>query len=130
MNYQVTEKFSDGNLNDLGTFDTEKEANTFFSERLKSDGGKPTDMENWELELNKLTLNEDGDVDDIVTIKSQKLYEEGMMDRKNHKGENAIMYGFESVWNAEKGQLLYTFFFQGKKEEKTFLESELKKWYF
>ena len=119
MNFQVTETFSNGTSNELGTFQTETEARNFFSEHLKEDGYNPTDMENWDLELNKLTLDEDGDVKDIETI-----------ERKNYKGESAINYGFESVWNAEKQQLEYTFYFQGEKEEGTVLESELQNWYF
>jgi len=130
MNFQVTETFSNGTSNELGTFATETEARNFFSEQLKEDGYKPTDMESWELELNKLTLDEDGDVEDIETIESQTLYDEGTIDRKNYKGESAINYGFESVWNAEKQQLEYTFYFQGEKEEGTVLESELQNWYF
>jgi len=129
MNFQVTEKFSNGDSNQLGTFATETEARNFFAEQLKEDGHKPTDMESWKLELNKLTLDEDGDVEDIETIEGQTLYNEGTIDRKNYKGESAINYGFESVWNAEKQQLEYTFYFQGEKEEETVLESELQNWY-
>lgn len=125
MKFQVTETFSNGTSNELGTFATETEARNFFAEQLKEDGYKPADMESWELELNKLTLDED-----IETIESQTLYDEGTIDRKNYKGESAIKYGFESVWNAEKQQLEYTFYFQGEKEEGTVLESELQNWYF
>ena len=130
MNFQVTETFSNGNSNVLGTFKTETEARNFFAQQLKKDGYKPTDMESWELELNRLTLDEDGDVKDIETIEGQTLYSEGNIDRNNYKGENAINYGFESVWNAEKQELEYTFYFQGEKEEGTVLESELQNWYF
>ena len=130
MNFQVIETFSNGDSNQLGTFATETEARNFFVEQLKEDGHKPTDMESLELELNKLTLDEDGDVEDIETIERQTLYNEGTIDRKNYKGESAINYGFESVWNAEKQQLEYTFYFQGEKEEGTVLESELQNWYF
>lgn len=130
MKFQVTETFSNGTSNELGTFATETEARNFFAEQLKEDGYKPTETESWELELNKLTLDEDGDVEDFETIESQMLYEEGTIDRRNHKGESAINYGFESVWNAEKQQLEYTFYFQGEKEVETVLESELQNWYF
>ena len=129
MNFQVTETFSNGTSNELGTFATETEARNLFAEQLKEDGHKPTDMERWELELNQLTLDEDGDVEDIETIESQTLYTEGTIDRKNYKGESASYYGFESVWNAEKQELEYTFYFHGEKEEGTVLESELQNWY-
>ena len=129
MNFQVTETFSNGTSNELGTFATETEARNFFAEQLKEDGYKATDMESWELEVNKLTLDEDGDVEDIETIESQKLYTEGTIDRKNYKGESAINYGFERVWNAEKQEIEYTFYFQGEEEEGTVLESELQNWY-
>ena len=71
----------------------------------------------YEVSVNSIvTLDED-----IETIESQTLYNEGTIDRKNYKGESAINYGFESVWNAEKQQLEYTFYFQGEKEEGTVL---------
>ncbi|WP_299129434.1 hypothetical protein [uncultured Winogradskyella sp.] len=130
MNFQVTETFSNGTYNELGTFKTETEARNFFAEQLKEDGFQPTDMKSWDLELNKLNLDEDGDIEGIENIESQTLYNEGTIDRKNYKGESAINYGFESVWNAEKKELEYTFYFQGEKEEGTVLESELKNWYF
>ncbi len=130
MNFQVRETFSNGTSNELGTFKTEKEARNFFAEQLKEDGYRPTDMKEWYLELNMLTLDEDGYVEDIETIEGQTLYSEGIIDRKNYKGKSAINYGFESVWNAEKQQLEFTFYFQGKKEEGTVLESELQNWYF
>ena len=129
MKFQVTEIFSNGSSNEIGTFATEAEARTFFSEQLKEDGHKLTDMKSWELELNRLTIDEGGDVEDIETIESQTLYDEGTIDRKNGKGESAINYWFESVWNAEKKQLENTFYFQGEKEEGTILESELQNWY-
>ena len=129
MNFQVKETFSNETSNELGTFATETEARNFFAEQLKEDGHKPTDLESWELEVNKLTLDEDGNVEDIETIESQTLYTEGTIDRKNYKGESAINYGFESVWNAEKQELEYTFYFQGEKKEGTILESELQNWY-
>ena len=130
MNFQVTETFSNGTSNELGTFATEKEARNFFAQQLKEDGHKPTDLKSWELEVNKLTLDEDGNVEDIETIESQTLYTEGTIYRKNYKGESAINYGFERVWNAEKQEIEYTFYFQGEKEEGTVLESELQNWYF
>ena len=130
MNFQVTEIFSNGTSNELGTFATETEARNFFAQQLKEDGHKPTDMERWELELNKLTLDEDGDVEDIETIEIQTLYNEGTIDRKNYKGDSAINYGFVSVWNAEKQEIEYTFCFQDEKEEGTVLESELQNWYY
>ena len=130
MNYQVAQTFSNGTSNELGTFATETEAKNFFTKQLKEDSHKPTDLESWELELNKLTLDEDGDVEDGETIESQTLYNEGTIDRNNNKGETAIDYGFESVWNANKQQLEYTFYFQGEKEEGTVLESQLENWYF
>jgi len=129
MNFQVRETFSNGTSNKLGTFTTETEARNFFAEQLKEDGYNPNDMESCKLELNKLILDEDGDVVDIESIETQTLYNEGTIDRKNYKGESAINYGFESVWNAEKQQLEYTFYFQGEKEEGTVLESELQNWY-
>ena len=125
MNFQVTETFSNGTSNLLEPFKTDVEAKNFFVEQLKQDGSKPIDLESWSLELNKLT--EDSDVE---TIKSQTLYNEGTIDRKNNKGESAINYGFISVWNAAKQELEYTFYFQGEKEEGTVLESELENWYF
>ena len=125
MNFQVTETFSNGTSNLLEPFKTDVEAKNFFVEQLKQDGSKPIDLESWSLELNKLT--EDSDVE---TIKSQTLYNEGTIDRKNNKGESAINYGFVSVWNAAKQELEYTFYFQGEKEEGTVLESELENWYF
>ena len=125
MNFQVTETFSNGTSNLLKPFKTDVEAKNFFVEQLKQDGSKPIDLESWSLELNKLT--EDSDVE---TIKSQTLYNEGTIDRKNNKGESAINYGFVSVWNAAKQELEYTFYFQGEKEEGTVLESELENWYF
>ena len=42
----------------------ETEARNFFTEQLKEDGYKPTDMESWELELNKLIIDEDADFED------------------------------------------------------------------
>lgn len=128
MKFQVKETFSNGTSNELGSFATETEARNFFAEQLKEDGHKPTDLKSWELELNKLTLDEDGKMKDIEIIESQTLYKEGIIDRKNYKGESAINYGFESVWNAKEQQLEYTFYFQGEKE--TVLESEIKNWYF
>lgn len=128
--FKVTETFSNGTCNELGTFTTETEARNFFAEQLKEDGYKPTDMENWELELNKLTIDGDGDIEDVETIDGQTLYSEGTIDRKDYKGKSAINYGFESVWNAEKQELEYTFYFQGEEEEGTVLESQLQNWYF
>lgn len=128
--YQVSEIFSNGNSNELGKFPTEAAARKFFTEQLTKDGYKPTDMESWQLELNELTIDEDGDVEDIETIESQTLYNEGTVDRNNYKGENAINYGFESVWNAEKQELEYTFYFQGEVQQGNVLESELQNWYF
>lgn len=128
--YVVSEIFSNATSNELERFDNEVEANIFFSEQLKKNGFKPTDMESWVIELNKLTIDEDENIEDIETIESQTLYFEGVTDRNNYKGESPINYGFESVWNAEKKQCEYTFFFQGKKEEGTVLESELLNWYF
>ena len=125
MNFQVTETFSNGTSNLLEPFKTDVEAKNFFVEQLKQDGSKPIDLESWSLELKKLT--EDSDVE---AIKSQTLYNEGTIDRKNNKGESAINYGFVSVWNAAKQELEYTFYFQGEKEEGTVLESELENWYF
>ena len=130
MKFQVTETFSNGTSNELGTFATETQARNFFAEQLKQDGSKPTDTDSLELEVNKLTLDEDGDIEDIETIESQTLYTEGTIDRRNYKDESPIYYGFESVWNAEKQELEYTFYFQGKKEEGTVLESQLQNWYF
>ena len=129
MKFQVTETFNNGDFNHLGTFATEAEARNFFTEQLKEDGYKPTEIESWELELNKLIIDEGGDIEDVETIESQTLYSEGTIDRKNYKGESAINYGFESVWNAERKQLEYTFYFQDEKEEGTVLESELQNWY-
>jgi hypothetical protein len=129
MNFQVTELFSNGTSNILGTFNTQTEARNFFTVQLKEDGYKTNDAESWDLELNKVTLDVDGDVEDIETIESQTLYYEGIIDRKNYKGKSASYYGFESVWNAEKQQLEFTFYFQGEKEEGTVLESELQNWY-
>lgn len=128
--YRVTEVFSNGDSNNLGEFKTKKEAMSFFKEKLKQDGYKPNDMESWELELNKLTLDEDGDLEDIETIESQTLYEEGTMDRNNYKGDSVINYGYEALWNADKQELEYTFYFQGEKKEGTVLESELDGWYY
>lgn len=130
MIFQVTEEFSNGSYNKLGTFAKEKGARNFFAEQLKEDGYKKADTERWGLELNKLTLDEDGDVVGIETIESQTLYNEGTIDKNYYRGRSAINYGFESVWNADKQQLEYTFYFQGKKENGTVLESELQKWYY
>lgn len=130
MKFQVTETFSNGTSNELETFATETEARFFFAGLLKNDGFRLDDMYSHHLELNQLTLDDDGDVQDIETIESQTLYNEGTIDRNNYKGESAINYGFESVWNGEKQELVYTFYFQGEKQEGTFLESELTNWYF
>ena len=130
LEFQVIETFDNGTLNELGTFTKEAEAKTFFAEQLKKDGYKPMDEKSLELELNKLTIDEDGDIEDAETIESQTLYEEGTIDRNNYKGENAIYYGYESIWNAKERELEYTFYFQGEKEEGTVLESELNNWFF
>jgi len=129
MSFQVTETFSNGTSNELGTFTTETKARNFFTKQLKKDGYKPSDTDSFELEVNKLTLDEDGDIIDIETIESQTLYNQGTIDRKNYKGKSPINYGFESVWNAEKQEIEYTFYFQGEKEKETVLESELQNWY-
>lgn len=118
MNFQVTETFSNGTSNELGTFKTEKEARNFFAEQLKEDGFQPTDMTSWDLELNKLTLDEDGDIEDIETIESQTLYNEGTIDRKNYKGESAINYGFESVWECRKTRIRIYFLFPRRKRRR------------
>jgi len=130
MKYQITEVFSNGNSNILGIFNIEKEAKTFFEKQLKDDGYKPEDLESCEVELQKVILDEDGDIEDIEVLISQTIYNEGTMDRYNFKGNNALNYGFESVWNAEKKQLIYTFYFHGEKEKETVLEENLSKWYY
>ncbi len=130
MKYQITEVFSNGNSNILGIFNIEEEAKTFFEKQLKDDGFKPDDLESWNIELQKVILDEDGDIEDTDVLISQTIYNEGTMDRYNYKGNNALDYGFESVWNAEKKQLIYTFYFHGEKEKETVLEENLSKWYF
>ena len=130
INYQVIETFDNGTSNVLGKFTTEKEARNFFDEQLKEDAYKPMDEKSDVLELNKVILDEDGDIYDDKTIDSQTLYEEGTIDRNNYKGENAIYYGYESIWNAKERELEYTFYFQGEKEDGTVLESELNNWFF
>lgn len=130
INYQVTESFDGDSFRDLGFFVTETEARNYFAEQLSKDGYRPAGIENWKLELNKLMVDEDGDLLVIETIDSQILYDEGGIDRMNYKGESAIYYGFECVWNAEKQELEYTFYWEGEKEEGTVLQSELQNWYF
>lgn len=130
MRFQVIETFSNGTSNELGTFQNDIEARNFFTSQLKKDGYKPADMESWDLELNKLTIDEDNNIKDTETIESRTIYKEGTIDRKNYKGKNPINYGFESIWNGKKQELEYTFYFQGEKEEDTVLESELQGWYF
>ena len=129
LKYQVTETFSNDTTNLLETFETEKEAKNFFAEQLQEDGTKPIDLTSCELELNKISIDSDGD-EDIETVKSQTLYQEGSIDRNNNKSKFPIEYGFISFWNAKKKELEYTFYFQGEKERGIVLGSELENWFF
>lgn len=125
LHYKVIELFSNGDSNELGTFKTEKEARKFFDEQLTEDGYKPTNTESWSIELNKVDKN-----GDIETIESQEIYREGTMDRMFYKGKSPINYWYQAFWNSNEKELKYTFYFYGKKQDETVLESELKDWYY
>lgn len=127
MEFRVIATFNNGDSNLIETFKTEKEANDFFNLQLKSDA----DTDNcYDLEIDKITFDEDGEIDDNEIIRSQTMFAEGEIDRYDNKEKSPLIYGYEAVWNAEKKELEYTLYFQGKREEKTVLDSELINWYY
>lgn len=123
IEFRVVSTFNNGDSNLIETFETEKEANDFFNLILKNDVEYTERCH--DLEIEKITND-----DDIETLRTQNMFIEGEIDRYNLKGDSELIYGYEALWVAEKKQLEYTFYFQGKKQNKKFLESQLEQWYY
>jgi len=123
MEYKVQDLFSNGTSNELDTFGNKKEAEKYYKKQLQKDGEVSTDLLNWSIEI--LKIDSDGDIE---TIESQDMFKTGLIDRGG--SDVAINYYYEAVWDAKKQELLYTFYLNGEKEDKTVYESDLKNWYF
>lgn len=128
--YLVKELFDGGMEIDSEEFSTLEEAEKEFQERLKQDGYKPDGRESWSIEIEKITLDEDGDEVDYEQEEGQVMYQEGTMDRSNYKGASAINYGYDAHWDAKKKELVYNFYFQGELTDEDIPESKLKDWYY
>lgn len=128
--YLVKDLYDNGMDINSEEFDTLEEAEKEFKEKLKQDGYKPDDRESWNIEIEKVTLDEDGDEVDFEQEDGQVMYEEGTMDRSNYKGASASNYGYDAYWDAKKKELIYNFYFQGELTDENIPESKLKDWYY
>lgn len=129
--YKVSELFTNGESNVLGTFKNIKEAREYYNLFLKEDGSQPDpDETDYSIELNEYAYTDDVDYSDIETIESQSLYIEGDIDRLRNKEREPLMYYYIAFWNAKEKQLEYTFYFHGEEDGSGILENDLYEWYF
>ncbi len=127
--YIVNEIF-DGETVIKHQFDSLEKAQEKFAELKTVDGGKQTEEKENSIELVRLVEDDDGFEIEYETVDEQTLYSTGQMDRCNYKGDIGCFYWFEACWSSELQELVYEFWFQGKKEEGSVKESGLKDWYF
>ena len=129
--YKVSELFSNGESNALGTFTSLEEARNCYNLFLKENGSQPDpDETDYSIELNQYTYTDDVEYSDIETIESQSLYIEGSINRLRSREDSPLMFYYIAFWNAKEKQLEYTFYFNGEEDSSGILEDDLCTWYY
>jgi hypothetical protein len=114
----------------LSTFDNLKDAKKIFNLEVKNAyRGKKSDRKDVSEKIVLIELENENYTEDIC---SQIIYSEGMIDRKNWKGNYAVNYYYYAKFNGK--ELMYEMYFQGKKEmwgkKHKVPQSQLSEWYY
>lgn len=132
-NYQIcfyieTESTTEQEI--LSVFDNLKEAIKAFKHEVKTTYRGKTSDRNDVTEAIVLEKCIDGEYDEDVL--KQVIYSEGVIDRKNWRGNYAVNYYHYSVYNGK--ELMHEMYFQGEKEmwgkKHKVPHSKLNEWYY
>lgn len=125
-----TETESNTQTKDIATFKDFQTAQKEFKKAIKTAyrGRQASEDEFKERLVESIVVKEWIDGIYEGTVLQQIIYLEGIIDRMNYKGENAINYYTKATFNGK--ELMYTMYFQGKKEKHKVPGSKIKQWHF